>query len=343
MFSGVSHSDTKIKSENVMNVLNRLVKSALVVAMSLAVLPLTATAQSFPDKPIKILCPFPPGGGTDFVSRIVGAKLAELTGWQVIVENKPGAGGNLAIEFASKTPADGYTLVMGQTDNMMLGPWLYNNLTYDSVKSFSPVIQVSVTPAGIGTSPKSDLKTPQDLVRKGKSAEGLRWGTAGLGTLGHVVGEDFKKRANINLLQVPYKGAGPAITDVMGGQVDVYIGTLASLAPHAKSGKLLAVAVTSGERSPEFPDVPTLNETVAKGMDFNIWTGLFAPAGTPPAVVATLNTALNRVLADPDVIARFKSAGVAPAGGTVQNFDAFVKKDYANWGRIIKESGIKLN
>ena len=126
MFSGVSHSDTKIKSENVMNVLNRLVKSALVVALSLAVLPLTATAQTFPDKPIKILCPFPPGGGTDFVSRIVGAKLAELTGWQVIVENKPGAGGNLAIEFASKTPADGYTLVMGQTDNMMLGP--QNNL-----------------------------------------------------------------------------------------------------------------------------------------------------------------------------------------------------------------------
>ncbi|MFM7012926.1 MAG: Bug family tripartite tricarboxylate transporter substrate binding protein [Betaproteobacteria bacterium] len=326
-----------------MKIMNRLVKSALVVAMSLAAIPLTATAQNFPDKPIKILCPFPPGGGTDFVSRIVAAKLGELTGWQVVVENKPGAGGNLAIEAASKAPADGYTLVMGQTDNMMLGPWLYNNLSYDSVKSFAPVIQVSVTPAGIGTSPKSDLKTPQDLVRKGKTAEGLRWGTAGLGTLGHLVGEDFKKRADINVLQVPYKGAGPAITDVMGGQVDVYIGTLASLAPHAKSGKLLAVAVTSGKRSPEFPDVPTLDETVAKGMDFNIWTGLFAPAGTPAANIAILNKEINRVLAMPDVIAKMNGAGVATVGGSVADFTAFVKKDYAVWEKLIKESGVKLN
>ena len=326
-----------------MKIMNRLVKSALVVAMSLAAIPLTATAQNFPDKPIKILCPFPPGGGTDFVSRIVAAKLGELTGWQVVVENKPGAGGNLAIEAASKAPADGYTLVMGQTDNMMLGPWLYNNLSYDSVKSFAPVIQVSVTPAGIGTSPKSDLKTPADLVKKGKTAEGLRWGTAGLGTLGHLVGEDFKKRANINVLQVPYKGAGPAITDVMGGQVDVYIGTLASLAPHAKSGKLLAVAVTSGKRSPEFPDVPTLDETVAKGMDFNIWTGLFAPAGTPAANIAILNKEINRVLAMPDVIAKMNGAGVATVGGSVADFTAFVKKDYATWEKLIKESGVKLN
>ncbi len=326
-----------------MKIINRLLKSALVVAMSLTAIPLTATAQNFPDKPIKILCPFPPGGGTDFVSRIVAAKLSELTGWQVIVENKPGAGGNLAIEAASKSPADGYTLVMGQTDNMMLGPWLYNNLSYDSVKSFSPVIQVSVTPAGIGTSPKSGIKTPQDLVTKGKSAEGLRWGTAGLGTLGHIVGEDFKKRANINVLQVPYKGAGPAITDVMGGQVDIYIGTLASLAPHAKSGKLVAVAVTSGKRSPEFPDVPTLNETVAKGMDFSIWTGLFAPAGTPAAHIAVLNKEINRVLALPDVIAKMNGAGVAPVGGSVADFTAFVKKDYATWEKVIKDSGVKLN
>lgn len=325
-----------------MKVMNRFIKSALVVALSLSAIPLVASAQKFPDKPIKIVVPFPPGGGTDFVSRIVGTKLGELTGWNVIVENKPGAGGNLAIEFASKAPADGYTLVMGQTDNMMLGPWLYNNLTYDSVKSFAPVIQVSVTPAGIGTSPSSPIKTPQDLVAKGKTTEGLRWGTAGLGTLGHIIGEDFKKRANINLLQVPYKGAGPAIIDVMGGQVDIYIGTLASLAPHVKSGKLVGVAVSSAKRSSEFPNIPTLDETVAKGMDFSIWTGLFAPAGTPPANIAILNKELNRVLASPDVIARMKAGGVDPGGGSSAQFSAFVAKDYANWGRIIKESGVKL-
>ena len=157
-----------------MKIMNRLIKSALVVALSLAAIPFVASAQKFPDKPIRILVPFPPGGGTDFVSRIVGTKLGELTGWQVVVENRPGAGGNLAIEAASKAPADGYTLVMGQTDNMMLGPWLYNTLTYDSVKSFAPIIQVSVTPAGIGTAPNSGIKTPQDLVTKGKTTEGLR-------------------------------------------------------------------------------------------------------------------------------------------------------------------------
>ena len=325
-----------------MKVITRFIHSALVVGMSLAALPMVASAQTFPDKPIKILVPFPPGGGTDFVSRIVGSKLAELTGWQVIVENRPGAGGNLAIEVASKAPADGYTLVMGQTDNMMLGPWLYKTLSYDSVKSFAPIIQVSVTPAGIGTSPSSGIKTPQDLVAKGKTAEGLRWGTAGLGTLGHIIGEDFKTRANINLLQVPYKGAGPAIIDVMGGQVDVYIGTLASIAPHAKSGKLVAVAVSTAKRSSEFPNVPTLDESVAKGTDFSIWTGLFAPAGTPPATIAILNKELNRVLALPDVIARMNAGGVDVVGGTTAAFTAFVQKDYAIWGRIIKDSGIKL-
>ena len=325
-----------------MKVINRLLQSVLMGALSMSALPLVVSAQTFPDKPIRILVPFPPGGGTDFVSRIVGSKLAELTGWQVVVENKPGAGGNLAIEMASKAPPDGYTLVMGQTDNMMLGPWLYNTLSYDSIKSFAPIIQVSVTPAGIGTSPKSGIKTPQDLVAKGNTAEGLRWGPAGLGTLGHIIGEDFKKRAKINLLQVPYKGAGPAIIDVMGGQVDIYIGTLASIAPHAKSGKLVAVAVSSGKRSSEFPEVPTLNESVAKGMDFSIWTGLFAPAGTPPATIALLNKELNRVLALPEVIAKMNAGGVDVAGGTSAAFAAFVQKDYATWGRIIKESGVKL-
>ena len=323
-----------------MNTLTRLAQLALTAA--LATVSLAAAAQAYPDKPIKILIPFPPGGGTDFVSRMVGTKLGELTGWQIVLENRPGAGGNLAIEAASKAPADGYTLVMGQTDNMMLGPWLYTNLSYDSVKSFTAVVQLSVTPAAVGSAANSSIKTPQDLIAKGKTPEGLKWSTAGAGTLGHLVGEDFKKRTNINLLQVPYKGASPAITDVMGGQVDVYIGTLTSLVPLMKSGRLTGVAVTTAKRSVDFPDIPTLDESGAKGMDFNIWMGMFAPAGTPPNVIALLNKETNRVLQSPDLIEKFKAGGVSAGGGTQEAFAEFVKADYAKWGALVKASGIKL-
>lgn len=324
-----------------MNTLTRLAQLALTAALT--TVSFAAAAQAYPDKPIKILIPFPPGGGTDFVSRMVGTKLGELTGWQIVLENRPGAGGNLAIEAASKAPADGYTLVMGQTDNMMLGPWLYTNLSYDSVKSFAPVVQLSVTPAAVGSAANSSIKTPQDLIAKGKTAEGLKWSTAGAGTLGHMVGEDFKKRTNINLLQVPYKGASPAITDVMGGQVDVYIGTLASLVPLMKSGRLTGVAVTTAKRSVDFPDIPTLDESVAKGMDFSIWMGMFAPAGTPPNVIALLNKETNRVLQSPDLIEKLKAGGVSAGGGTAEAFAEFVKADYAKWGALVKASGIKLN
>jgi tripartite-type tricarboxylate transporter receptor subunit TctC len=324
-----------------MNTLTRLAQLALTAALT--TVSFAAAAQAYPDKPIKILIPFPPGGGTDFVSRMVGTKLGELTGWQIVLENRPGAGGNLAIEAASKAPADGYTLVMGQTDNMMLGPWLYTNLSYDSVKSFAPVVQLSVTPAAVGSAANSSIKTPQDLIAKGKTAEGLKWSTAGAGTLGHMVGEDFKKRTNINLLQVPYKGASPAITDVMGGQVDVYIGTLASLVPLMKSGRLTGVAVTTAKRSVDFPDIPTLDESVAKGMDFSIWMGMFAPAGTPPNVIALLNKETNRVLQSPDLIEKLKAGGVSAGGGTSESFAEFVKADYAKWGALVKASGIKLN
>ena len=323
-----------------MNTLTRLAQLALTAALT--TVSFAAAAQAYPDKPIKILIPFPPGGGTDFVSRMVGTKLGELTGWQIVLENRPGAGGNLAIEAASKAPADGYTLVMGQTDNMMLGPWLYTNLSYDSVKSFAPVVQLSVTPAAVGSAANSSIKTPQDLIAKGKTPEGLKWSTAGAGTLGHLVGEDFKKRTNINLLQVPYKGASPAITDVMGGQVDVYIGTLTSLVPLMKSGRLTGVAVTTAKRSVDFPDIPTLDESGAKGMDFNIWMGMFAPAGTPPNVIALLNKETNRVLQSPDLIEKFKAGGVSAGGGTSESFAEFVKADYAKWGAVVKASGIKL-
>ena len=305
--------------------------------------PFAAHAGAYPDQPIRIVVPYPAGGGTDFVSRLVGTKLAELTGWQVIIENRPGAGGNLAVDVVAKAPPDGYMLVMAQPDNASLGPWLYSSVTYDTVKSFAPVIQVSVTPEAIASSAKSSIKTPEDLVAKGRSPEGLKWSTAGAGTMGHLVGEDFKSRTQINLLQVPYKGASPALTDVMGGSVDVYIGTLASTVALVESGRLNLVAVATSKRSPRFPEVKTLDETVAKGVDFGVWMGLLAPAGTPPDRVSRLNQEINRVLKMPDVAAKMAETGVEPVGGTSAEFASFVKKDYERWGVLAKTSGVKLD
>jgi tripartite-type tricarboxylate transporter receptor subunit TctC len=307
-----------------------------------------AFAQAdFPSKPIRLLIPFTPGGGTDFVSRVVGTKLAEVNKWQVVLENMPGASGNLAISAAAKSPPDGYTIVMGQSDNMMLGPWLYANVGYDTVKSFAPIIQVSVAPLAIvsNANPAAGqvrLGSTSDLVSKGKTPNGISWGTAGNGSMGHLFGEQFKTVVGIRLLQVPYKGAAPGLADVMGGSVDVAIMSVPSVLGLVKGGKLTPLAVTTSKRSPQLPDTPTLDEAGVKGIDAGIWLGLFAPAATPPAIVAKLNVEINKVLAMPDVREKIAAGGAAAVGGTSEDFAAFVRADYAKWGRIVKESGVKL-
>lgn len=306
--------------------------------------PLVAAAQEFPVKPIRWLIPFTPGGGTDFVSRVVGSKLAEVTKWQVVLENMPGAAGNLAIAAAAKANPDGYTIVMGQSDNMMLGPYLYANVGYDTIKSFAPIVQVSEAPLAIvsNAGPQKKIGSVTDLVGKGKTEAGISWGTAGNGSMGHVFGEQFKAAAAIRLLQVPYKGAAPALADVMGGSVDVAIMSVPSVLGLVKGGKLTPLAVTTTKRSPQMPDTPTLSEAGIKGVDAGIWLGLFAPAGTPPTVVAKLNAEINKILALPDVKEKIANGGAAAVGGTSEEFAAFVRTDYAKWGRLVKESGVKL-
>jgi tripartite-type tricarboxylate transporter receptor subunit TctC len=311
-------------------------------ALAIAGFAAGAAAQEYPSKPIRLLIPFTPGGGTDFMSRLVGNKLSETLGWTIVLENRPGAGGNIAIEAAAKAPADGYTLVMGQSDNMMLGPWLYQNVGYDSVKSFVPIVQVSVVPLVIVSGPGSKITGPAEMLARGKSPTGLSWATAGNGTLGHLFGEQLKAMAGLQLVQVPYKGAAPAMTDVIGGQVDVAILSAASVLPQVRGGKLTPVAVTSAKRAPTLPDTPTLDESGLKGLDVNVWLGLFAPAGTPAAIVARLNAEVNKVLQMPDVRERIAAQGVSPAGGTSEAFAEFVKSDYARWGKIVKESGVKV-
>ena len=311
-----------------------------------SVLPLTVLAQDYPSKPIKLLIPFTPGGGTDFVSRVVANALSESTKWQVVPENRPGAAGNLAIAQAALAAPDGYTIVMGQSDNMALGPHLYSNVGYDTVKSFAPIVHVTEAPLAIVSSNSpgpGSLATLSDVLAKGKTAVGLNWATAGNGSMGHLFGERLRMTAGLKLVQVPYKGAAPALTEVIAGQVDVAIMSVPSVLPLAKGGKLKPVAVTTGKRSAMLPDTPTLAEAGVKGLDTAIWLGLFAPAGTPPAIVARLNAEINKVLQQPEVREKIMAGGATPVGGTPDDFAAFVRKDFTQWGEVVKAADIKLS
>jgi tripartite-type tricarboxylate transporter receptor subunit TctC len=319
----------------------------VILATTIAVAPGRAHAQDYPNKPIRLFIPFTPGGGTDFVSRVVATKLSETLKWQVIPENKPGASGNLAIAEAARSAPDGYTIVMGQSDNMMLGPYLFANVGYDTVQSFAPIIQVSEAPLAIVSNAQppaaqAKLTNVADMVAKGKTVSGLTWATAGNGSMGHVFGEQLKSTAAISLLQVPYKGAAPGLADLLVGSVDVAIMSVPSVLPLVRGGKLNPVAVTTSKRSPMLPDTPTLDEAGIKGIDTGIWLGLFAPAGTPPAIVARLNAEVNKVLQMPEVREKIATGGAQAVGGSSEAFAAFVRADYAKWGRIVKEANIKL-
>jgi tripartite-type tricarboxylate transporter receptor subunit TctC len=330
-----------------MNIRHAIGTVAMAALSAAAVLPLGAAAQdAYPSKPIRLLIPFTPGGGTDFVSRVVATALADSMKWQVIPENRPGASGNLAIAQAAQAAPDGYTIVMGQSDNMALGPYLFNNVGYDTIKSFVPIIQVSEAPLAIvsnGSAGAAPMATVADMIAKGKTPTGLNWATAGNGSMGHLFGEQLKNVASLKLLQVAYKGAAPAITDVLANQVDVAILSVPSVLPLVKGGKLTPVAVTTAKRSPMLPNTPTLAEAGVKGVDTAIWLGLFAPVGTPPAIVARLNTEINKVLQQPEVRDKILAGGATPVGGTPEQFASFVRTDYAKWGEIVKASGLKLS
>jgi tripartite-type tricarboxylate transporter receptor subunit TctC len=329
-----------------MHMKRRIAMAALAAA---ALLPLGTFAQdAFPNKPIRLLIPFPPGGGTDTVSRVVATALSEQMKWRVVPENRPGAAGNLAVAQAAQAAPDGYTIVMGQSDNMALGPHLYPNVGYHTLNSFVPIIQVSETPLAIvGNAAPAGKQVKManlaDLLARGKSQAGLTWATAGNGSMGHLYGEQLKTLTGINLLPVHYKGAAPSMTDVMGGQVDVAILSVVSVLPLVKAGKLTAVAVTTSKRSPALPDTPTVSEQGARGLDTGIWLGLFAPAGTPQPIVASLNAAVGKALQTPEVRDRLLAAGSIPAGGTSAEFAKFLAADFPKWGQVVKSSGVKLD
>ena len=304
----------------------------------------SALAQSFPDRPIRLIVPFPPGGGTDIIARELGVALNKTSGWNLVAENRPGAGGNLGVDAVAKADPDGYTLVMGQTSNLAINPTLYKKLPYDPLKDLVPVALVSSSPIVMAVPVNSRFKTFADVVAASKGKpEALTLGYSGNGTVAHLAGELAENAAGIQLRHIPYKGAAQAMTDLMGGQIDLYMSSVPTLLGHVRNGKLKVIAITSAQRSAQLPDVPTLAESGFKGFEAVTWFGVLAPAGTPAAIVAQLNKAINQALKQPDVADKLRSEGGEILGGTSEQFSALLRTEVPRWSKIVKDSGASLD
>jgi tripartite-type tricarboxylate transporter receptor subunit TctC len=326
--------------------LKKLIAAVTVIATGLA-LCASASAQpanAYPTKPIRLIVPFPPGGGTDILSRLIAAKLNEVNHWTVIADNRAGAGGTIGISEAVKTAPTGYEMVMGQKDNLVVGPWLYGNLPWDPTRDLVAVAPVAYTPVVIATSATSRFKTLADVVNAARSApDTISYGSPGNGTTIHLAGHLFEKAANIQIRHIPYKGSSPALMDALSGNVDLLVSSVPSAIAQIKSGKLRALAVTSASRSSSLPEVPTVAESGYKDFDVSTWYGLFMPAGTPGAIVTTVNTAVNALLASPDVKAAIQAQGAEPMPMKPEQFSTLLKNDYAKWKGIVQASGAKID
>lgn len=300
-------------------------------------------APAYPSKPIRLIVPFPPGGGTDILSRLVATKLTETNKWTVVADNKAGAGGTIGIGEAVKAAPTGYDIVMGQKDNLVIGPWLYKNLPWDPTKDLTAVAHVAYTPVIIATSASSKFKTLADVIAAARAEPGkITYGSPGNGTSIHLAGDLFEKAAGIKLSHIPYKGSNPAMMDALAGNVDLLVSSVPSAMGQIKAGKLRPLAVTSAKRSSSLPDVPTVAESGFKDFDVSTWYGLFAPAGTPAAVVATLNAEVNKLLATADMKAAIHAQGAEPQALTPAQFESLLKSDYVKWKGIVEASGAKI-
>jgi tripartite-type tricarboxylate transporter receptor subunit TctC len=316
----------------------------LLLALAATTLTTGAFAQAWPAKPIRVIVPFPPGGGTDIIARETTQRVAAATGWTFVVDNKPGAGGNLGVDAVAKSPADGYTIVLGQTSNIAINPTLYAKMPYDSQKDLAPIVVLATAPLVMVTGANKPFKTLADTVSAAKAKPGqINFASPGNGTVAHLTSEMFQKAASVTTQHVPYKGASQALTDVISGTVDLYMGSVPTLLGHIKQGKVRALAVTSAKRVDDLPNVPTINESGYKGFDATSWFGLLAPAATPKDVVAKLNVEFNKALKTPELSKRLSDEGADPAGGTPEQFAALIKEDIPRWGKVVKESGAKVD
>jgi len=303
-----------------------------------------AFAQAYPAKPIRVVVPFPPGGGTDIIAREVTQKVTKTTGWNFVIDNKPGAGGNLGVDAVAKSPADGYTIVLGQTSNLAINPTLYAKLPYNPQTDLAPIGLVASAPLVIVVPAQSAFKNLGDLVAAAKAKPGVvNFASPGNGTVAHLTGEQFQKTAGIVFQHIPYKGANQAMTDVMSGQVQLYVSSVPSVLQQIRTGSLRAIAVTSAKRVDDLPQTPTVGESGYKGFDAVTWFGFLAPAGTPKDIVTRLNAEFNKALQQPDLRKRLGDEGADPLGGTPEQFADLIRVDTARWSKAVKDSGVRID
>jgi tripartite-type tricarboxylate transporter receptor subunit TctC len=314
------------------------------MAVLLSCLPVTVLAEPYPSKPIHIVAPFPPGGPVDILSRTIGNKLAQSLGQPVVVDNRAGAGGNIGADVVAKSAPDGYTLLMGFVGTHAINPSLYTKMPYDNVKDFEPVSLVAVVTIVLVVNPWVPATSINELIALARSKPGeLTFGSPGHGTPQHLAGELFNSIAGVNMLHVPYKGAVPALTDLLGGQLSMIFSSMPPALPHIKNGKLRALGVTSTTRTPAAPDLPTIAESGLKGYVVNNWYGILAPRGTPKEIVAKLNGEIVKILKMPDVKESLSAQGAEPFTSTPQQFALYIKEETEKWTRIVKYSGVKVD
>ncbi|MEI2417419.1 tripartite tricarboxylate transporter substrate binding protein [Orrella sp. JC864] len=312
------------------------------LAPAALVLAAPAAAQEYPVKPLRLVIPFPPGGGTDFLGRVVAKGLGESTGWNVVPENRAGAGGTVGLGSVMRAAPDGYEIALGQIDNMVIAPEVYKEIAYDATRDFAPIGIVAETPLVIVTRADSRFKTLKDVVDEAKRQPGaLNYASPGAGTITHLAGELFQQVAGIKLEHVPYRGSGPAMADLLGGQVPLMVTSIPSANPQIQAGKVRPLAVTSPERSPAMPDVPTVAESGYKDFDVRVWYGLVAPAKTPQAVQERLNTELNRILGQKEIQDAIAAQGAQAKPVTQAQFRQTIQDDIVKWKPVVKASGAK--
>lgn len=320
-------------------------KTVHCVACSLAVAlgaSVPAQAQSYPTKSIRLIVPYAPGGIVDYIGRLMGQRLAESVGQTVVVDNRPGAGGVIGIEIASRANGDGYTVVI-MDPAIVINPSLLPKVPYDLHKDLVPVTILSDSPLVLAINAKVPAKTVQELVQLAKSQPGkLSFASAGVGTTPHMAGEMFKARIGQNIVHVPYKGSGPAMTDLIGGQVQMTFSSITAALPFIKDGRLRGLATTGPKRAGALSSVPTMVESGFPGFDVNLWLGIFAPASTPKAVVSILNSEMKKALQDPAVASGFRKVGAEPRGSGVPESAAYVKSEFAKWAKVIREGKLKV-
>jgi len=307
--------------------------------LSLMAAPLAAQAQSWPNRPIHFIVPFPAGGSTDIAARVVGEYLSRVFGQQVVVENKSGANGNIGMEMVAKSAPDGYTLMVISPE-FTINPSLQANVPYDAIKDFAPIVRIVYGQYFLAARSTLAASTVKELIALARAAPGeVRYASSGNGSANHLAGELFKMMAGVDMVHVPYKGSGPAVTALLSGEVQVEFGSTTAILPHIKSGRAKALAVTALKRSPIAPQVPTVAESGLPGFEVTGWYGFLAPARTPVAIINRLNNEVNRVL--PDLRDRYAELGTELAGGSSREFAAFIKSEIDKWAKVVKASGAK--